>query len=186
MRVEEQGEATVRSIIKGVYKDWKEETLVVRAVRGTGDLDLIGTLRWSRGAIDSFCKTPHGPVMTDTRMAYSGLGEIGVYLEPKVRKSEYISQDLILSNKGALQGKVVLIGTSPLALEALIDLHREENVTPLLVVAVPVGFVNALRAKAKLMSTDMEYITNLSTKGGVGLGVSIVHALRDICTGNLR
>jgi precorrin isomerase len=54
---------------------------------------------------------------------------------------------------------------------------KNKIVKPSLVIGVPVGFVNALKSKIELTNLDVEYITNISIKGGVALGVSIVRAL---------
>ncbi|BCS91796.1 hypothetical protein L3N51_00323 [Metallosphaera sp. J1] len=180
--ISEEGERRVKHVLNEVLDllDEKERKVVLRAIRSTGDLDLIGTLRFSRRALEVGPKLVKNGVLVDTRMAREGLGSLGEYVEPTSRRSRYLAQDMIESWRDKLKGKVVMIGTSPLALEKLLDLV-EEGIRPELIVGVPVGFVNALHAKYRLSrQSSVEYITNISVKGGVALGVSIVRALMEI------
>lgn len=180
--ISEEGERRIKSVLNEILElmEERERRVILRAIRSTGDLDLVGTLRFSRRALDVGPELVRRGVLVDTRMAREGLGGLGEYIEPTSRKHRYLAHDIVESWRDRLEGKAVLIGTSPLVLERLLDLIYE-GVRPALVIGVPVGFVNALHAKYRLTKqTYVEYITNISVKGGVALGVSIVRALMEI------
>jgi precorrin-8X/cobalt-precorrin-8 methylmutase len=79
---------------------------------------------------------------------------------------------------------IIAIGNAPTALirtiELLADPELKKRYSELLVVGVPVGFVNAYESKALLASQKFPFITNLSRKGGTPVAVAIVNALLKI------
>jgi len=88
---------------------------------------------------------------------------------------------------------IIAIGNAPTALIKTIELlsHSELRTSDgiirgqapnpeLLVIGVPVGFVNAYESKALLASQKFPFITNLSRKGGTPVAVAIVNALLKI------
>ncbi len=176
--IEKEAEEILNKILP--LENTDNARVILRAIRATGDLDLIGTIRFSDNAIEVGKKLVRDGVIVDTRMAKAALGELAVYKEPKTRKSKYYSVDLIEGLGKELDGKVVMIGTSPLALLTLNEMIKKGEVKPALVIGVPVGFVNALRAKVDLTKLPVDYITNVSVRGGVALGVSIVKALVEL------
>ncbi|AEB94297.1 MULTISPECIES: precorrin-8X methylmutase [Metallosphaera] len=180
--IELEGDRKVRSIVGELLElmEEREAYVISRAIRSTGDLDLVGTIRFSKNALTLGPELVKRGVLVDTRMAKSGIGELAIYRDLKSHSSKYKSIDVVDSWKDEMEGKAVLIGTSPLALMRVLDL-AEQGIVPGLVIGVPVGFVNALKAKYRLYRQHkVEYITNISVKGGVGLGVSIVRALMEI------
>ena len=58
-----------------------------------------------------------------------------------------------------LSGCLVAVGNAPTALLELCRLVEEEGLTPGLIVGVPVGFVGAVAAKAKLLDRQLTYIS---------------------------
>ncbi|EWG08185.1 MAG: precorrin-8X methylmutase [Candidatus Aramenus sulfurataquae] len=176
--IERQAEEILRKILP--LDDPEKAKVIMRAIRATGDLDLIGTLRFSQNAISLGKRLVKGGVIVDTKMARTGLGDLAIYREPKTRRNNYYSIDLIEEMGKEMDGKVVMIGTSPLALLTLNEMIKREEVKPAVVIGVPVGFVNALKAKIELTKLPVEFITNISVKGGVALGISLVKALVEL------
>jgi len=84
---------------------------------------------------------------------------------------------------------IVAIGNAPTALLKIIELLNDTRYSSLvtdhglLVVGVPVGFVNALESKALLASQKFPFVTNLSRKGGTPVAVAIVNALLKMAEG---
>jgi len=176
--VEEIGDRIVRSIIGGVFKDKRMEKLVVRIIRATGDLDLIGTLRVSSNLFNTVEKVKYSPVIVDTKMAKAALGEMAIYFEPPPGSKFKASSSIMRAvDSGDVNSNPVLISTSPIALMTLLREVEKGRARPPLVIGVPVGFVNAVKAKMDLIHSGLEYVTNLSVRGGVGLGVAIARAL---------
>lgn len=79
-----------------------------------------------------------------------------------------------------LEGGIAVIGNAPTALVTLCDLIKQGEVTPALVVGVPVGFVGARESKELLMSTPVPYITVPGTKGGSTIAVAVMNALLNL------
>lgn len=176
--IERQAEEILSKILP--LEEPEKAKVIMRAIRATGDLDLVGTLRFSENAIFVGKRLVNSGVIVDTKMAKAGLGELAVYREPKTRRNRYYSVDLIEDIGKEMDGKVVMIGTSPLALLTLNEMIKTGEVKPALVIGVPVGFVNALKAKIELTRLPVEFITNISVKGGVALGISLVRALVEL------
>lgn len=72
---------------------------------------------------------------------------------------------------------ILVVGNAPTALLKAIELISGNQAAPPLVIGVPVGFVQALEAKALLARQPFPFITNLSRKGGSAVAVAIVNAL---------
>ncbi|MCD0452783.1 precorrin-8X methylmutase [Actinocorallia sp. API 0066] len=70
-------------------------------------------------------------------------------------------------------GAVWVVGSASSALEELIL----RGVRPSLVVGMPVGFVGAAEAKAKLRGSGLPQVSNVSEKGGATVAAAAVNAL---------
>ena len=79
--------------------------------------------------------------------------------------------------KSDLDGGVVVIGNAPTALLEIIQMIKENEVKPALVIGMPVGFVSASESKDELRSLEVPHITNLGRKGGSPSAAAIVNAL---------
>jgi precorrin-8X/cobalt-precorrin-8 methylmutase len=81
-----------------------------------------------------------------------------------------------------LDGGVVVIGTAPTALLAVLDLVDAGEVQPALIVGTPVGFTAAAEAKAELMGRSVPYVTVEGTRGGAALAAAATNALLRLAT----
>jgi len=72
---------------------------------------------------------------------------------------------------------VVAIGNAPTALLEVIQMIREKETQPALVIGIPVGFVCAVESKEELQTLDTPYITNQGRKGGSPCASAIINAL---------
>lgn len=70
-----------------------------------------------------------------------------------------------------------VVGNAPTALIRLVEHVDNGDVSPALVVGMPVGFVNAAESKDLLMSRDIPYISIEGRKGGSALAATVVNAL---------
>lgn len=70
-------------------------------------------------------------------------------------------------------GAVWVFGSASSALEELIL----RGVRPSLVVGLPVGFVGAAEAKAKLRGSGLPFVTNMTEKGGATVAAAAINAL---------
>ena len=69
------------------------------------------------------------------------------------------------------------VGNAPTALRELIRLAEDGLVRPVLVIGLPVGFVDAAAAKAALRDSGLPALSNRSAKGGAAVAAAAVNAL---------
>jgi precorrin-8X/cobalt-precorrin-8 methylmutase len=89
-----------------------------------------------------------------------------------------LGMDRALSLSGPL---IFAIGNAPTALLRLLELIQTGATAPVLIIGMPVGFVNAARSKELLMRQNAAlYITIGGRKGGSALAACAVNALAEI------
>jgi precorrin-8X/cobalt-precorrin-8 methylmutase len=74
-------------------------------------------------------------------------------------------------------GAVVVVGCAPTALDEVVRLHQAGRFSPALVVGLPVGFVGAAEAKARLRTSGLPALSNVGEKGGSAVAAAAVNAL---------
>ena len=72
---------------------------------------------------------------------------------------------------------IYAIGNAPTALVRIRELYDDKKINPLLVIGVPVGFVNVEASKELIMETDIPYIVAKGRKGGSNIAAAICNAL---------
>ncbi len=72
---------------------------------------------------------------------------------------------------------IVVIGNAPTALFELVELIREEKVSPALVIGIPVGFVGAEESKNALRRLSVPHITNEEKRGGSAAATAVINAI---------
>ena len=72
---------------------------------------------------------------------------------------------------------VFAIGNAPTALIRLHELILEKKVDPVLVIGVPVGFVNVVESKEEILKDPVPYIVARGRKGGSNVAAAICNAL---------
>ena len=76
------------------------------------------------------------------------------------------------------RGLIFAIGNAPTALVRLYELINEGKLTPELIIAAPVGFVNVVQSKELILTLkDIPYIVARGRKGGSNIAACIVNAL---------
>ena len=75
------------------------------------------------------------------------------------------------------EGAVWAVGNAPTALRELIRLAAQGSVHPVLVIGLPVGFVDAAAAKTALRESGLPALSNRSAKGGTAVAAAVVNAL---------
>lgn len=172
--------------------------VVRRVIHTTGDFDFANRIRiHPRGIESAIAALRRGCTLyTDTRMIHAGLSpwRLGWFgndvvtpvLEPQsqqwAEKAGTTRSVAAFRHYGAqFNGGIVAVGNAPTALLETIRLVREEGVRPALIVAVPVGFVQAAESKDALQEIeDQPSITVLGRKGGSSVAVAILHALLEL------
>lgn len=173
--------------------------LMIRLMHTTGDPSLVARLRWSENALNAGVQALLGGtnIVTDVRMVKVGLDES---LVSKLGCCVHCATEIAtLSLPGGgtrasmgiealtpfLADSVVAIGNSPTALLSVLRTAKEKEITPALVIGMPVGFVHALESKRLLMSSGLPYITVEGTRGGSPMAVATVNALMEMAVGKV-
>ncbi len=80
-----------------------------------------------------------------------------------------------------IKSPIVVIGSSPTALMALLDHLHDSNNSPSLIIGMPVGFIGVEKSKQKLLETNYSRIVMNSTRGGAAMAAATVNALLREC-----
>ncbi|GFO97303.1 precorrin-8X methylmutase CbiC/CobH [groundwater metagenome] len=75
-----------------------------------------------------------------------------------------------------LNGSIIVIGNAPSAALTVCDMI-ERGMMSALLVATPVGFVNAAESKEAVRKLDVPSITCVGTRGGTPVAVAVVNEL---------
>ena len=81
------------------------------------------------------------------------------------------------NNFGNKAEPIVVFGSSPTALNELLDNIEKSNQKPSLIVGMPVGFIGVEQAKQRLIDSDQTYIVLGSTRGGAAMAGATINAL---------
>ncbi len=173
--------------------DPEYDLLVRRVIHTTADFDYYDNLVFSPHAVEQMKKAIASgcDVITDTTMAMSGInkrtlakfgGQARCFVADedvaREAKERGVTRSLVSMEKAArLEKEVVFaIGNAPTALLSICELVRAGQLHPRLVIGVPVGFVNVVEAKEKLMREPVDYIVARGRKGGSNVAAAIVNA----------
>ncbi len=190
--INEKSRAIVRKIVKG---DTPEDRIRQRCVIATGDPAFADLMRFNNEPIKAGIEAiKRGTVIfTDIRMAQVGITKCGHNCDVRCVLD---AGGEIAENTGAtrtsagfmalekeLEGAIIVIGNAPSA--ALIVCGMiERGLRPALLVATPVGFVNAAESKERVRGLDMPSITCVGTRGGTPVAVAVVNELVEMAASN--
>jgi len=175
--------------------DLSEAAVVKRVIHTTADFEYADLLGFSPGALDgalaAFIKGRQ-VVVTDTNMIATGINKKALHLfdgrvdclvgEEETRQAAEkngLTRSMINIRRAAEKypQAIYAIGNAPTALYELLRLVGEKKVSPVLVVGVPVGFVEAEESKDELRKAAVPHIIVRGRKGGSPVAVAIINAL---------
>ena len=171
--------------------------VILRVIHTTADFEYLDTMAFSdevlQKASDAIRRGAH--IVTDTTMAMSGInkrklasfgGQAHCYIaDPDVAeqaKKAGTTRSAAAVDKAIREAEeagvplVFAVGNAPTALIALEE-KIHQGYRPELVIAVPVGFVNVVPAKERIMATGVPYICNRGRKGGSNVAAAICNAI---------
>jgi len=179
--------AKSRSIAKEIVGDETlEDKIRQRVVIATGDpafKDLLAfkndSLTRGVDAIQRGCD-----IYTDIRMVQVGITAKGhectirsfIEFEPAENQSLTRTAAGAITLGEKLNDSIVVIGNAPSATLALCELITG-GITPALVIATPVGFVNAAESKEWVRQLNVPSITSIGTRGGTPVAVAVMNEL---------
>ena len=167
--------------------------IVKRVIHTTADFDYADTLYFSPDAVRLAKEALSGGahIITDTQMALAGINKrsaakfgcgVSCFMsDPDVAseaKSLGLTRARVSMDRAAEMGEniVFAIGNAPTALLRLRELI-DGGYRPKLIVAVPVGFVNVVVSKERIMETPVPCIVARGRKGGSNVAACIINAL---------
>lgn len=193
-KIEDKSFEIINRLLPDLKLSLGEKEVVKRVIHATADLGYARELFFHPEAVKAGLRAIKNgkDIICDVSMVKAGInanilsgfgGKVICLINDKdiIRKSAQlkIARAIMAMRKAAkfLNGAIVSIGNAPTALFELCDLIKKDKVRPALVIGIPVGFVGAVEAKKELLTLNIPYITNSSTKGGSSVAAAITNAL---------
>lgn len=177
------------------------EPIIKRCIHTSADFDYAKNLCFSDNVVSiAINAIKNGAsIVTDTQMGRAGInkkklarygGTVHCFMSDEdvaeAAKTNGTTRAVASMDKAAALGEkfIFAVGNAPTALMRLYELIREEKLNPLLVIGVPVGFVNVVQSKELIMDAKVPYIVARGRKGGSNIAACIVNALLYMIEGN--
>lgn len=173
-----------------------EWQVVRRVIHTSADFDYARNMVFSEKAVpQAIAAIRDGAgIYTDTNMALAGIGKprllpfgcqvichIGDSDVSALAQREGVTRSVTAMRKAVRNpnNRIFVIGNAPTALFELLRLIQLKQVSPALIIGLPVGFVGAEESKRDLAASQLgiPYITNVGRKGGSNVAAAIVNAL---------
>lgn len=167
-----------------------EYQIARRVIHATADFDYLKLLQFRDNAIASGIRgiQQQVPIVTDVTMVRQGIGSMvaktfGNEIITAVEQAKVAELGKTRTETGLLKcwdkypEAIYVIGNAPTALLALCDRISQTQITPTLVIGVPVGFVSVIESKQTLSQLNIPQILTEGRKGGSAVAAAIVNAL---------
>lgn len=183
--ISEKSRSIVRKFAEG---DAPEDRIRQRCVIATGDPAFADLMRFNNEPIRAGVKAilEKSQIFTDVTMAQAGITKLGhkCNIRCVLEGGDKISNKTGATRTSAgfralgkeLNGSIIVIGNAPSAALAVCELV-EQGLHPGLIVATPVGFVNAAKSKEIVRTFNTPSITCTGTRGGTPVAVAVVNEL---------
>jgi precorrin-8X/cobalt-precorrin-8 methylmutase len=194
MDIEKRSFEIITGLLEGRVLDPENELVVKRVIHTTADFDYADNLCFSEHAVTGGIEALRGgcDIVTDTQMARAGInktvlarlgGQVHCFMSDQDVAEEArdrgVTRAAVSMERAAGLGKpcVFAIGNAPTALLALHELIAAGKVEPALIIGVPVGFVNVVESKERIMTAGVPYIVARGRKGGSNVAAAICNAM---------
>jgi len=175
-----------------------ESKVLERLIHTSGDFQIQGLLEFSENVCERTLESLKlgAPILTDTDMAAAAIKTMAnkchgnkVFsakkwvvdnLEITCTKTAYGIERAWLELSKKYRDKlspIVVFGSSPTALEKLLDILEVCENKPSLIIGMPVGFIGVEKSKKRLLESDFPYIVMGSTRGGAAMAGATINAL---------
>ncbi len=194
--IEKESFRIIKSELDAMGKSVPEELLptVLRVIHTTADFEYADTMRFSEDVIEKAKAAIRSGahIVTDTNMALSGIskktlekygGEVHCFMADadvatKAKEQGVTRATVSMDKASEIDAPLIFaIGNAPTALIRLHELINEGKIKPLLIIGVPVGFVNVVEAKELILNGDVPYIVNEGRKGGSTVAAAICNSI---------
>ncbi len=198
--IEAESMRRIEADLSGMGLEFPEDEMPVirRVIHATADFDYAKNLYFSPGAVQKGYEALMAgkAVITDTNMALAGISKPSCRRfgntaccfmadEEIARRAKAEGTTRACASMGYAAGLypdgIYVIGNAPTALIRLEELICSGQVRPSLIVGVPVGFVNVVESKERIIECCREYtipvIAARGRKGGSTVAAAIMNAL---------
>ena len=195
MEIEQRSFEIITELLGNRVLDPENELVIKRVIHTTADFDYADNLTFSEHAVQKgIAALKSGcDIVTDTQMAKAGInktilaslgGEVHCFMSDPVvaqeAKSRGVTRAFVSMEKAAALEKpcIFAIGNAPTALFSLEALMETGKLHPALIIGVPVGFVNVVESKERIIeAASAPYIVARGRKGGSNVAAAICNAL---------
>jgi precorrin-8X/cobalt-precorrin-8 methylmutase len=155
-----------------------------RVIHSSADLEYARSLILDEVALERGIEAlrQDAPIVTDVGMVAAGITGRETQCLISDTRTRHLSGSLSITRSAAgfklaaeeVGGRAIwVVGNAPTALFELLDL----DVSPALVIGLPVGFVGAAESKAALATSGLPAVTNQGPKGGSAVAAAALNAL---------
>ncbi len=194
MDIERRSFEIITELLDGRTLEPENEMVVKRVIHTTADFEYADNLCFSPGAVERGVAALRSgcDIVTDTQMARAGInktvlsrlgGQVRCFMSvPDVAeeaRERGITRAAVSMERAAELDRpcIFAIGNAPTALFTLDSLTREGKIRPALVIGVPVGFVNVVESKERIMTAGAPYIVARGRKGGSNVAAAVCNAM---------
>ena len=174
--------------------DPRQAPIIKRCIHTSADFDYADNLYFSDGAVERMLAALRAGahIVTDTQMARAGInktvlarfgGQVHCFMSDsdvaaEARQRQVTRAVVSMERAAALSGPLLFaIGNAPTALLHLVELAGRGRVQPAGIIGVPVGFVNVIESKERLIESGLCCIAARGRKGGSNIAACICNAL---------
>ncbi|UWG99189.1 precorrin-8X methylmutase [Dehalobacter sp. DCM] len=192
--IEKRSFAIITEELGDITLDPEKAPIIKRVIHTSADFDYVQNLCFSDNVVQiaQDALRNGASILTDTKMASVGInaGKLKTYggkvycfmsdqdvaLEAKEKGS---TRAAVCMDKACTieEPLIIAVGNAPTALIRLDQLIREGRINPVLVIGVPVGFVNVVQSKELIMQSGVSFIVARGRKGGSNVAAAICNAL---------
>ena len=194
MDIERRSFEIITELLDGRTLEPENEMVVKRVIHTTADFEYADNLCFSPGAVERGVAALRSgcDIVTDTQMARAGInktvlsrlgGQVRCFMSDQDVAEEArergVTRAAVSMERAAELDRpcIFAIGNAPTALFTLDSLTREGKIRPALVIGVPVGFVNVVESKERIMTAGVPYIVARGRKGGSNVAAAICNAM---------
>ncbi len=192
-KIEEKSFSIIRENLTRTGLTDGQMQVLLRVIHTTADFDYEKNLVFSEGAVETARKLllQGTDIVTDTAMAAAGIhkrsltrlgGKVLNFMQEadvaREAKDRGLTRSWVSMERAAALSRPLIfaVGNAPTALLSLADL-MDRGYHPALIIAVPVGFVNAQQSKELILQRKAPCIVARGKKGGSNVAAAIVNAL---------
>lgn len=161
--------------------------VVARVIHASADLEYATTMVLDEAGCEAgvAALAAGAPVVVDVEMVRHGITgvEAHCFLPARSTDTTRSAAGMAAAAHAHPEGAVVVIGCAPTALDEVVRLHGAGAFRPALVIGMPVGFVGAAEAKARLRASGLPAISNIGDKGGSAVAAAALNALARLARG---